>query len=75
MEGVNKRRRNFLCLSELECGPKKSAPGKFTYIRHFQRIGINVKKFEKTLIHFKVTFSLPSPSLMLKLRNHCYNGN
>ena len=37
----------------LECGPKKSTPGKFAYIRHFQRIGINATKFEKTLIHFK----------------------
>ena len=46
MEGINRRRRNFL-------GPKKSIPGKFAYIRHFQRNGINAKKFEKTLIHFK----------------------
>ena len=28
----------FLNLSEV---PKKSTPGKFAYIRHFQRIGIN----------------------------------
>ena len=28
-------------------------PGKFAYIRHFQRIGMNATKFEKTLIHFK----------------------
>ena len=34
-------------------GPKRSTPGKFAYIRHFQRIGINAKEFEKTLIHFK----------------------
>ena len=53
MEGVNRRRRNFLYLSKLECGPKKSIAGKFAYIRHFQRNGINAKKFEKTLIHFK----------------------
>ena len=33
--------------------PKKSAPWKFAYIRHFQRIGLNATKFEKTLIHFK----------------------
>ena len=32
---------------------KKSTPGKFAYIRHFQQIGINAEKFEKTLIHFK----------------------
>ena len=33
--------------------PKKSRPGKFAYIRHFQRIGMNATKFQKTLIHFK----------------------
>ena len=33
--------------------PKKSTLGKFAYFRHFQRIGINSKKFEKTPIHFK----------------------
>ena len=33
--------------------PKKSTPGKSAYIRHFQRVGLNAKKFEKTLIHFK----------------------
>ena len=54
MEDVNKRRRNFLSLSKREHGPKKSTPGKFAYIRHFQRIGINATKpFEKTLIHFE----------------------
>ena len=40
--------------------PKKSTPGKFAYMRHFQRIGINATKSEKT-------FSLSSPSSMLKL--------
>ena len=33
--------------------PKKSTPGKFTYIRHFQGIGINATVFEKTRIHHK----------------------
>ena len=32
---------------------KKSTPGKFNYIRHFQRIGLNAAKSEKTLIYFK----------------------
>ena len=56
----------FLNLSAV---PKKSNPGKFAYIRHFQRIGINATKSEKTLIASKVTFSSPSPSpsSMLKL--------
>ena len=55
MEDLNKRRRNFLSLFKLECGPyKKLPPGKLAYIRHFQRIGINATKFEKkTLIHFE----------------------
>ena len=33
--------------------PKKSTLEKFAYFRHFQRIGIKAKKFEKTPIHFK----------------------
>ena len=55
MEDVNKRRRNFLSLSKLECSvwSPRNQPGKFAYIRHFQRIGINATKFEKELIHFK----------------------
>ena len=47
--------------------PKKSTPGKFACIRHFQRIGINAKKFQKRQFLLNVTFSLPSPSSMLKL--------
>ena len=31
----------------------KSTPGKFAYTCHFQQIGINATKFEKTGIHFK----------------------
>ena len=53
MEDVNKRRRNFLSLSKLECLSKKSTPAEFAYIRHFQRIWINVTKYEKTLTGFK----------------------
>ena len=52
MEDINKRRRNFLSSSILECGPQET-PGKFTYNRHFQRTGIIATKFEKTPIHFK----------------------
>ena len=33
--------------------PMRSPPRKFAYIGHFQRIGINVTRFEKTRIHFK----------------------
>ena len=32
---------------------KKSSPGKFAYTCHFQQIGINATKIEKTGIHFK----------------------
>ena len=68
MEDVNKRDDEiFFLFLNLSAVPKKSAPGKFVYIRHFQRIGVKATKFEKTLIHLKVAFSLPSPSSMLKL--------
>ena len=44
----------FFLFLNLSAFPKKSTSGKFAYIiRHFQRIGINTTKFEKTLIHFK----------------------
>ena len=42
----------FLSLN-LSAVPKKSTPGKLTYISYFQRIEINVTKLEKTPIHFK----------------------
>ena len=32
---------------------KKSTSGKFAYTCHFQQIGINAAKIEKTWIHFK----------------------
>ena len=32
---------------------KKSTPGEFAYTCHFQQIGINATKIEKTGIHFK----------------------
>ena len=54
MEDVIKRRRISFSLSKLECGPQeKSTPGKFAYTCHFQQIGINAIKIEKTGIHFK----------------------
>ena len=54
MEDVNKRRRNFFLFLTLTAVPKKSPPGKFAYVRHFHRIGINLTKpFEKTFIHFE----------------------
>ena len=65
MEDANKPRRIFFDLSLTFSGiPKKSTPGKNSPTFIFQRSGINAAKF-----YFKsdVTFSLTSPSAMLKL--------
>ena len=43
----------FFLFLNLRAVPKKSTPGKFAYIKHFQRIEINETKFEKMLIYFK----------------------
>ena len=67
MEDVNKRRR--ISVSLYNALFKKSPPGKFANICHFQQIGINVTVFEKHKFFLKVTFSLPLPSSMLKLPN------
>ena len=64
MEDVNERRRISFSLSAVL---KKSTPGKFAYTCHFQQIGINATKTEKTEILLKLTFSPPLPSSMLKL--------
>ena len=53
MEDVNKRRRISFSLSKLECSPQESTPGKFANTCHFQQIGINATKIEKTESHFK----------------------
>ena len=45
----------FLSLN-LSAVLKKSTPGKFAYTCHFQEIGINATKIEKTGIHFKTDF-------------------
>ena len=42
----------FLSLN-LSAVSKKSTPGKFSFIWHFQRIGIDATKFEKARIHVK----------------------
>ena len=47
-------RKQVLFLSlNLSAVLKKSTPGKFAYICHFQQIGKNATKIEKTGIHFK----------------------
>ena len=53
MEDVNKGRRISFSLSNLSAVLKKSTPGKFAYTCHFQQIGINATKIEKTGIHLK----------------------
>ena len=54
MQDVNKRRRiSFFLSLNLSAVLKKSTPGKFAYICHFQQIGIDATKVEKTGIHFK----------------------
>ena len=52
MEDVNKRRRISFSLLNLSAVLKKSTPAKFAYTCHFQQIGINPTKIEKTGIHF-----------------------
>ena len=53
MEDVNERRRILFPSLRLSALLKKSTPGKFAYICHFQQIGINATVFGKTGIHFK----------------------
>ena len=43
----------FFLLLNLSAVPRKSTPGKFANIWHFQRIGINATKFDETRIYFK----------------------
>ena len=57
----------FSLFLNLSAVPKLSTPGKFACIRHFLQIGINATKFKKHEFILKVTFSLLSPSPMLKL--------
>ena len=63
----------FLSLLNLSEVPRYSIPGKFADNWHFQRFGINTTKFEKRDFILRVTFLLPSLSLMPKVANN-YNG-
>ena len=68
MEDVNKRRRISFSLSKLECSPQEMNSREIRlHFCHFQQIGINATKIEKTGILLNLTFSLPLPSSMLKL--------
>ena len=69
MENANKRRGVFPSLSKLECSRQEINFSKFAYISHCQRIGINATKIKKKKHRFSLnlTFSLPSPSSMLKI--------
>ena len=44
---------NFFLFQNLSVVPKKLTPGKFSYIWHFQVIGMSATKFEKARIRFK----------------------
>ena len=52
MENVNKQRRNFISLSELEYGPLKFSFRRVAYNCQSKRVGIIAIKTEKTQIHF-----------------------
>ena len=71
MEDVNKRRRISFSLSKLECGPQEINSRE---IRLHLPFSANWNKRDKdwTKREFivKLTFSLPLPSLMLKLPNN-----
>ena len=75
----------FFLFLDLSAVPKKSTPGKLAHISHFQWIGINATKFEKTRVILKVAFSQPSPSsipycggrfisCVLVVLFHCFSG-
>ena len=53
MEQVTSDNEFFLLFQNLSVVPKKLTPGKFSYIWHFQEIGMSATKFEKGRIHFK----------------------
>ena len=58
----------FVLFLSLSAVATKSISGKFTYISHCQRTGISATKIEKKhQFSLNVTFSLLSPSSMLKL--------
>ena len=46
-------RRFFFLFLNLNAVPKKSTSGKFAFIWHFHRTGINATKFETGRFHFK----------------------
>ena len=70
IEDVNKRRRIFLSLPRLECSPQEDNSTEIrlhlTFLANWNKCDKVWKKLEFIL---KVTFSLPSPSSVLKLPN------
>ena len=73
MEDVNERRRNFLSLSKLECGPQEINSREFclhlTFSANWKTVEETRQSLKKRQFILKVTFSLPSLSSMLKLPN------
>ena len=66
---VNKRRRIFLSLSKLECGPQEINSREIRLHLSFSADWNKRDNVWKTRMPFKLTFSLPSPSSLLKLPN------
>ena len=71
MECVNKQRRNFISLSELDMVPWNSTPWGFAYIWQSKWVGIIAAKTERTQIHFLSDVFVAAPSLDLKVPNFC----
>ena len=69
MEDVNKQRRNFISLSELEFGPLNSASRGFAYNWQSNWVGIIAIKTERTQIHFLSDVLVAVASLDLKVPN------
>ena len=54
---------------------KKSTPGKFAYTCHFQQIGINATKIEKTGLHFKTDVFAAVAVVDAKAAYYCKHGH
>ena len=67
MENVNKQRRSFISLSELEYGPLEFNLRWFTYIWQSKKAGVIAIKTGRTQIHFLSDVVVAVASLNLKV--------
>ena len=67
MENVNKQRRCFISLSELEYGPLEFNLRWFTYIWQSKKVGIIAIKTGRTQIHFLSDVVVAVESLNLEV--------